>query len=102
MARLRLGSKKNMRKVNVRIEDIINQIKNMQGQDINLEVTRGRKKTEYYSGTIESIYPSIFTVKQHSENTSLSFSFADVLCGVVSLSQVLEPLPQEQKINAEP
>ena len=78
-----------MRKVNVKIEDIIEKVKNLQGQNINLEVSRGRKKTEYYSGTIESIYPSIFTIKQSNGNTSLSFSFADVLCGVVSLSNTL-------------
>ncbi|MBQ3158392.1 MAG: Veg family protein [Clostridia bacterium] len=88
-----------MRKETVKLEDIINKIKQLKGQDINLEVSRGRKKTEYYYGKIENIYPSIFTVKLNEEKSSLSFSFADVLCGVVSLSNPI--LPQESQENAE-
>lgn len=74
-----------MRKVNSKIEDIINEIKNLKGQNVSLEVTRGRKKTEKISGIIEYIYPSIFTIKNIEENNSFSYSYADVLCGVVNL-----------------
>lgn len=86
-----------MRKSAIKLEDIINKIKELQGQNINLEVTRGRKKTEYYCGKIENIYPSIFTVKQNNDKSSLSFSFADVLCGVVNLSETYEESASEIK-----
>lgn len=76
-----------MRKVNSKIEDIINQIKELKGQNVNMEITRGRKKTIKYLGQIENTYPSIFTVKSHEDNqTSFSYSYADVLCGDVSLT----------------
>ena len=80
-----------MRKINSTIEDIINQIKKLQGQSIDLEVSRGRKKTIKYTATIENIYPSIFTVKSLPPgNSSHSFSYADVLCGDVSFKESVQ------------
>ena len=77
-----------MRKVNSKIEDIINQIKTLKGQNINLEINRGRKKTVKYTGTIENIYPSIFTVRNlENLKDSSSYSYADVLCGAVSFKE---------------
>ncbi len=76
-----------MRKVGSKIEDIINEIKTLQGSDIDLEITKGRKKSIKYSGTIENIYPSIFTVRSLSDKLiSHSYSYADVLCGDVSFA----------------
>ena len=72
-----------MRKVNLTINQIIEQIKDIQGKNVDLEVTRGRKRTIKLEGVIESVYPSIFTLK--TENTAYSYSYADVLCGDVSL-----------------
>ena len=83
-----------MRKVNTNINDIINQIKSLKGQDINLEITKGRKKTIKYSAIIENVYPSIFTVKNTLTNNSFSYSYADVLCGAVSLKE--KEINQEQ------
>lgn len=73
-----------MRKVNLTIDQIIEKIKNYKGKNVDLEVTRGRKKTIKLEGIIESVYPSIFTVK--TEENAYSYSYADVLCGDVSLS----------------
>ena len=77
-----------MRKVNTKIEDIIAQIQELKGQNVDMEVSRGRKKTLKYSGIIERIYPSIFVVRciDENDNNSFSYSYADVLCGDVSLS----------------
>ena len=77
-----------MRKVNSNIEDIINQIKELKGQNIDLEVTRGRKKAMKYTATIENIYPSIFTVRSVNNNkNAYSYSYADVLCGAVNFKE---------------
>lgn len=79
-----------MRKVGDTIENIINQIKSLKGQNIDLEVSRGRKKTLKYTGTIENIYPSIFTVRSlTNNNSSFSYSYADVLCGTVIFKESL-------------
>lgn len=74
-----------MRKVNSKIEDIIEKIKKLKGQNVDLEVTRGRKKTLKISGFIESIYPSIFTIRNSEDQNSFAYSYADVLCGDVCL-----------------
>ena len=75
-----------MRKVNLTINQIIDQIKAIQGQNVDLEVAKGRKKVIKLEGIIESVYPSIFTIKTQENDSTNSYSYADVLCGDVSLS----------------
>ncbi len=76
-----------MRKVNSKIEDIISQIQSLKGKDVELEITKGRKKTIKYSGKIECVYPSIFTVRSYEGDgkNAFSYSYSEVLCGDVSL-----------------
>lgn len=78
-----------MRKVNLTLEDVIQKINELKGQDVNFEITRGRKKAVKFLGVIESVYPSIFIVKNKDDlnNNSFSYSYADVLCGDVSINQ---------------
>lgn len=78
-----------MRKVVSTLEDIIRQITELKGQNLNFEVTRGRKKTVKFLGVIENVYPSIFVVKSkdYGVENSLSYSYADVLCGDVCIKQ---------------
>ena len=74
-----------MRKVESDIKSIIEKIKGLKGERVDMEVTKGRNKTEKYSGIIESVYPSIFTVKLHEpkDRSSISYSYSEVLCGDV-------------------
>ena len=74
-----------MRKVELDIRSIIEKIKNLKGESVDMEVAKGRNKIEKYTGIIESVYPSIFTVKidNPKNNTSLSYSYSEVLCGDV-------------------
>ena len=76
-----------MRKVNSTLEDIIQKITELKGQDLNFEVTRGRKKTVKFLGVIESVYPSIFIFKNKDDLGAnlFSYSYADVLCGDVNI-----------------
>lgn len=74
-----------MRKVGTTLNDIILQIQNLKGKDVSLEINRGRNKTTLLVGAVENIYPSIFTVRLPESGKSVSYSYADVLCGVVSL-----------------
>lgn len=77
-----------VRKVNLSVNEIIEEIKNLKGQDVSLEVNRGRNKTMQMFGAVENIYPSIFTIKLSENGKSVSYSYAEVLCGNVSLKKV--------------
>ena len=80
-----------MRKVYETIDNIINKVKELQGQNVDLEILRGRKKPIKYTAKIEKIYPSIFTVRSlNNEKSSFSYSYADVLCGIVSFKESTE------------
>jgi len=77
-----------MRKATMNLGAIIEGITKMKGEKVDMEVNKGRKKIEKYEAVIETIYPSVFTVKiEKPENKGKqSYSFNDVLCGDVSIS----------------
>lgn len=79
-----------MRKVNSTINDIIAQIEALKGKDVSLEINLGRNKIVHVLGLVESTYPSIFTVRLQENGKSMSYSYADVLCGDVSLKTLAE------------
>ena len=74
-----------MRKVELDIKSIISKIQGLKGESVHMAVTKGRNRIEKYTGVIESVYPSIFTVKlDNSQNpSSISCSYSEVLCGDV-------------------
>ena len=73
-----------MRKINYGLEDIKLKIKNMKGQNVQMQINRGRKKIESVSAIIKDVYPSVFTIKTHDEKLQ-TFSYFDILCGNVVL-----------------
>ena len=66
------------------LNEIKERIANLKGNEINLSVNRGRKKIDKLQGSIENIYPSVFTFMTDS-NAIETFSYFDVLCGIVTL-----------------
>ncbi|MGN1259006.1 MAG: Veg family protein [Christensenellales bacterium] len=76
-----------MRKATKTLGEVIEEIKQMQGKNVNMEVNRGRKRIEKYVAVIEKVYPSVFTVSiKHPENKgNQSYSYSDVLCGDVKI-----------------
>lgn len=76
-----------MRKVNIDLKDIAEQIKEMKGESVKMHINKGRKRIEKYTGVIESIYPSIFTVRvlDPVAQDYLSYSYNEVLCGDVKI-----------------
>ena len=75
-----------MRKSPLTIEVIKNKIDELIGQNIRMEVCRGRKQVKRYVGIIEHTFPSVFVVRLLEGDTSLaslSYSYSDVLCGDV-------------------
>lgn len=77
-----------MRKAGLSVDEIINKIKEMKGKDVSFEVNRGRNKTTKLFGAIENIYPSIFTIRLSENGKSVSYSYAEVLCGNVSFEEI--------------
>ena len=51
-----------------------------------MSINRGRKKFETITAVIESIYPSVFTVKTQTGMTLQTFSYFDVMCGDVVIN----------------
>ena len=78
-----------MRKIESDIKTIIEKIKNLKGENVEMEVSKGRNRVEKYSGVIESVYPSIFTVKLFNpkDKAQLSCSYSEVLCGDVVIEK---------------
>lgn len=76
-----------MRKASMNLGAIIEGITKMKGEKVDMEVNKGRKKIEKYVAVIETVYPSVFTVKiEDPQNKGKqSYSFNDVLCGDVAI-----------------
>ena len=66
------------------LNEIKQRIANLKGDEININVNRGRKKIDYLKGYIENIYPSVFTFLTE-EKARETFSYFDVLCGLVEI-----------------
>lgn len=81
-----------MRKASMNLGAIIESITKMKGEMVDMEVNKGRKKIEKYVGIIETVYPSVFTVKiEKPKNKGMqSYSFNDVLCGDVAIRGSVE------------
>ncbi len=72
------------------ITDIKRMVKDCSAQHVAVKVNLGRNKSISYLGTLNGIYPSLFTV-QPDEKAFLgktTYSYADVLCGNVKIKKI--------------
>ena len=66
------------------LTQIKKQIEQLQGNNVELKINRGRKKIDIICGIVENIYPSVFTVTTADTIKKIqTFSYFDVLCGNV-------------------
>ncbi len=79
-----------MRRVEHNVMSVIEEIERLKGASISMEINKGRKKIEKYQGIIENVYPSIFTVNIGDGKNPLSYSYTEVLCGDVVISEIKE------------
>lgn len=77
-----------MRKVSSNVLTVIQEIEKLKGENICMEINKGRKKIEKYQGVIENTYPSIFTVNVGGGKNPLSYSYTEVLCGDVVINKI--------------
>ncbi|MBQ7579602.1 MAG: Veg family protein [Clostridia bacterium] len=78
-----------MRKSGITLEEIAEQIKSLRGESVKMSITKGRRKSEKFSGEIVNVYPSIFTIKVDNPiaQNMLSYSYNEVLCGDVKITK---------------
>lgn len=79
-----------MKKMPNTIENIKQQIIQLKGQEVNLDINRGRRKVSSYRARIEDVYSSVFTVKSCTQelDSIFTYSYNDILCGDVKISNV--------------
>ena len=59
-------------------------------KQVNVTVNLGRNKILRYCGELSGVYPALFTVRPNDEGFlgKTSYSYAEVLCGSVSIKPV--------------
>ncbi len=81
-----------MKRERANLEQIKSRIASLKGKDLTFSINRGRKRFEIFNGTIESVYPSVFTIKTVNEpkqSPLQTFSYFDVMCGDVTIVKEL-------------
>ena len=73
-----------MRKAGMGLNEIKEKILALKGSHVEMNINRGRKKFDSFSGIVKDVYPSVFTVvASEGGQTIQTFSYYDVLCGNV-------------------
>lgn len=75
-----------MKKMPNTLDNIKDKITKLKGCDVNLYINRGRRKITSYRARIEEVYASVFTVKPFSQQVINTYSYSDILCGDVKIS----------------
>ena len=59
-------------------------------RQVDVTVNLGRNKILRYCGELSGVYPALFTVRPNDKNflVKTSYSYAEVLCGSVSVKPV--------------
>ena len=68
------------------VDNIKQRILSLQGQEVNLYINRGRRKVSSMRARIENVYASVFTVNSLDLNNVYTYSYNDILCGEVKIS----------------
>ncbi|MDR3353464.1 MAG: Veg family protein [Synergistaceae bacterium] len=72
------------------------QVSQYRGSRVFYRAANGRRKAEARQGIIMEAYPSLFTLFVESQNSTVSFSYADLLTKEVEL-KLLPGLPEDEK-----
>ncbi|MDR1943354.1 MAG: Veg family protein [Synergistaceae bacterium] len=76
------------------LREIREQVTQHRGSRVFYRAANGRRKAEARQGVIMEAYPSLFTLFVESQNSTVSFSYADLLTKEVELKL----LPCEDKV----
>ena len=72
------------------IQDVKQMVKSYDNKRVAVRVNLGRNKSVQFSGVVGGVYPSLFTVRPDKADFlgKTAYSYADVLCGAVSLKPI--------------
>ncbi len=78
-----------MKKKVVSAQDVKDNVSALKGKMLQIKVNKGRKRIIKYSGEIDEILPSLFTMTIVGEKniSRLSCSYSDIICGDVILTE---------------
>lgn len=76
-----------MRKRVFTANEVKEAVTKLKGEKVALIIHTGRNRYKEFSGTIDNLYPAVFTVKGAFE--SKSFSYSEVACYEVKITKVL-------------
>jgi len=80
-----------MRKCVTTLDDIKRSILSLKGEQVELYINRGRRKILKFEGIIDSVYTSVFTVKDKIVSSLVrTYSYSDILCGEVKITKLAE------------
>ena len=76
-----------MKRCAMGIDEVRSYVSSLRGNRLNIKVNRGRNKIARFSGFVDEVYPSVFTLKiQDDKNVrQLSCSYSDLICGNIVL-----------------
>lgn len=72
-----------MREIVLNLDNTKERVKKLQGREIILRVNKGRNRYISFLGKIESVYPSVFTVRDSEGDALSTYSYSDVLTKTV-------------------
>lgn len=77
-----------MRKPIYEMDSVKEKIASLRGKSIKMVVHRGRKRYSRFTGVLENIYPSVFTVRIDNPKAMdiMTYAYADILCGDVKIA----------------
>lgn len=75
-----------MKKMPDTLDNIKQKILELKGKNVNLYINRGRRKVASFRARIEDVYASVFTVKADDYDIISTYSYNDILCGEVKIS----------------
>ena len=81
------GNNRRMREITQDINKTITLVKGIAGTRIKLKVNRGRNKIDVMEGSVESVYPRIFTFRR-SDGELSSFSYSDILSNNIKFYRI--------------
>ncbi|MBQ4558492.1 MAG: Veg family protein [Clostridia bacterium] len=72
-----------MRVSSIKLNEVKEIVKSLQGKTIEMIINRGRNKLVTLDAVIDKVYPSMFIIKPLDmvELDRTSFSYSDLLCG---------------------
>ncbi|MBR2968051.1 MAG: Veg family protein [Clostridia bacterium] len=78
-----------MKRKAVSAKEIRDNVAALKGKLLQIKVNKGRKRVVKYSGEIDEVLPSLFTMTIVGEKhlSKLSCSYSDVICGDVILTE---------------